>query len=372
MDINQDKDRNTLFGRAFDMGSKHGDTFDGLCDLLTDPAHKGNHKYIYVNEQWLINPYTSWSNDFGGVGQLICNELGAGRDIDRDLAALLYFVQDVPDEKEQDIIGESEFLVQAGNYDRFVKNHVKFQLQMKYLNESAEFAADLKLLCDLVELEDLAYNNVVRRTLACERNMRQDHFYLRWKNKLRRAQHVFDAFSWKHELYGLEKIDGKWTPLLMKVTVNATPHGIIIFIPKWMSLDLVRDLVTREISKLIRARGVKRQGSKRTEAQFEREELATEAYYADQAAADMGLKGDDRIDFIIQQLGLMPETDDRRIRELLAEGARVETDESRITPADVMAKMKTPAPETDFVQKLRAMYNRGTPEQREAFLKSIA
>ena len=156
MDFNPNKDKKTLFGRAFGMGKNHGATFDGLCGLLKNPAHKGNHKYIYVTEQWLINPYTNWANDFGGVGKLMCEELGAGRDIDRDLAALLYFVQDVPDETEQEIIGESEFLVQAGNYDRFVKNHTKFKLQMKYLNESAEFAADLKLLCDLVELEDLA------------------------------------------------------------------------------------------------------------------------------------------------------------------------------------------------------------------------
>ena len=126
------------------------------------------------------------------------------------------------------------------------------------------------------------------------------------------------------------------------------------------------------ISKLMRARGAAPQGAKRTEGQFEREELATETYFADRAAADMGLKGDERTDFIIQQVGLMPETDDRRIRELIAEGAKlVEANEGRITAAEVMAKGKTPAPETDAVAEARAAFNRLTAEEKEVFLKGI-
>ena len=372
MNLNYDNEKYLHCSRAFGIGARFGGTLDELYDHLTSPAHKNDHKLLYVLKQWNISPYTDWPNDFGRLAKIACKEISAGRPIDRDMAALLYFVQDVPDPAEQEIVAEREFLVQAGNYDPYLKNHAKFQLQLKVLNESAEFAADLALLSEIVDLDQLAYNDVIRRTLACERNIRPEQFYIRWDDQMRRWQHIFDGFCWKHDLYGLELIDGKWSPLLMKVTVNATPHGVIIFIPKWMSIDFARDLVLREITKLIRSRGARPQGIKRTETQQEREELARAAYKAHLAALDLDKKGDDRIDFIIKELELLPEIEERRVRELVEEGDALENPSaSRITIDEVRSREVTPAPVTDRVTRLLRDYDRLSDEERELFLKKV-
>ena len=372
MNLNYDDDKSLHGSRAFGLGAKFGGTLDELYDHLTTPAHKDDHKFLYVLKEWNISPYTDWPNDFGRLAKIACKEISAGRSIDRDMAALLYFVQDVPGRAEQEVVAEREFLVQAGNYDPYVKNHAKFQLQLKSLMESEKFAADLGLLSEVVDLDLLAYNNVVRRTLSCERNIRPEQFYLRWDDQMRRWQHIFDGFCWNHDLYGLELIDGKWVPLLMKVTVNATPHGIIIFIPKWMSMDFARDLVVREITKLIRSRGARPQGIKRTETQLERDELARAAYKAHLAALDLDKKGDDRIDFIIKELELLPETEERRVRELVEEGNALENPSaSRITIEEVRSREVTPAPETDRVRRLLRDYDELTDEELDLFWKKV-
>lgn len=368
MDLDYEKDDQTLRGRAFGMHKKCGATLKQLYRYLRSRVHKKHHKWLYIAKNWTIAPHSEWPNDIENLGKLVCDQIAAEQEIDRELATLLYFIKDVPDQTEQDAVAAKENFVQAGNYDSYVKNHEKYKLKLKDLDEDAEFHRDKWLLCDVVDLDALADgSNVIRRTMCAERNFRLAQHRLRWKNKRRRNQHLVDAFCWKWELYGFEKIDGKWVPLLMKVTVNVTPWGLMIFIPKWMSFDLQRDFIIRELSNLMRARGVAPQGSKRGEGKLAREELAREAYLANEAAKEMGIKGDERYEFIIQQTHLHPDTDDRRIRELICEGeALVKAEEDEITMAEILAK-PAPAVDNDRLERFLAFYDELTPEEVKLF-----
>jgi len=57
---------------------------------------------------------------------------------------------------------------------------------------------------------------------------------------------LFDAMCYRWRLYGMEKD----RPLLLKVSVNPTPHGTMIVIPRYLSLDPHRDLDWKLIGRL--------------------------------------------------------------------------------------------------------------------------
>src|SRR6185436_14730473 len=109
-----------------------------------------------------------------------------------------------------------------------------------------------------------------------------------WKTEAERFQNVFDAFCHRWDLYGMElrkipnskiqipnksqnpnpnsvcSLSEEWEdrPLLLKLTVNVTPYGTIIVVPKYWSFDPKRDLKWGAVTSLHKMREVKRQGPK--------------------------------------------------------------------------------------------------------------
>src|SRR5437870_10267877 len=84
-------------------------------------------------------------------------------------------------------------------------------------------------------------------------------------------------------------------PLLLKLTVNLTPFGTMIFIPAYWSFDARRDLNWRAITALHKARGVRKQGSKLGANQLAAREEAIRARDLWKQAAARKLKGEARI-----------------------------------------------------------------------------
>jgi hypothetical protein len=77
--------------------------------------------------------------------------------------------------------------------------------------------------------------------VVAERNFRPDWDF-NWNRPAERFAAVLDVFCWRWQLYGMERD----RPLLMKLTVNLTPLGTMIFIPAFWSFDPKRDFNQRQ------------------------------------------------------------------------------------------------------------------------------
>ena len=108
--------------------------------------------------------------------------------------------------------------------------------------------------------------------MAQERNFRPKDWSFSWESEAPRFQNVFGAFCHRWDLYGME-----WDrPLLLKLTVNLTPYGTIMMVPRYWSFDPRRDLKWKAITRLHRARSAQKQGLKLGSNRAERREEARE------------------------------------------------------------------------------------------------
>lgn len=210
------------------------------------------------------------------------------------------------------VVRDSEQLIHEGRYEDYLKAGEKYEEYEMRLRVSSEFQADWQQIKTTFR-SLIRKQPVVHRTLIPERNwMRGDG--ASFKNLKGRFQAVFDLFCWKYYLWGMKGDE----PLLLKASVVFTPFGTQIFIPGYLSFDPKRDLDFARITQLHRARGIQRQGPGFSIGRKELEELKRKAKDADGTARKLGLKGDERYEFICQQIGFSDSGDYRRLRKLLA------------------------------------------------------
>ncbi|MBA4150859.1 MAG: hypothetical protein H0X66_22335 [Verrucomicrobia bacterium] len=321
-------------GRAFRMQQKVGDILKKLYGRTANTPDTSEDKAdLRTAYNWLIAPFTMWVVDFDGLSRFVFSQVKNDKKIDPQMRFLLSLVKDIPSERAQQIIGDYEHIVQQGAYDQLVREDAKYIAQLKQLLDNPEYHADLAILkqmFDLTKYQTPDSKRILRRTLVSERNMRPG-LRFRWRKEKERFQQIFDCFCWKHNLYGLESGD---KPLLMKLTVNPTPHGVMIFIPAWMSVDLWRDLLHIKVTELIKARGVLRQGRKYGESRQKTQEMGLRVYIADQECTALNYTGKKRIDYIIEKAGLPPLTGDRQIRKFYNVGEAILKSENAISRAD--------------------------------------
>lgn len=117
-------------------------------------------------------------------------------------------------------------------------------------------------------------------------------------------------------------------PLLQKLTVNLTPHGTMIFIPSWWSLDPKRDLNWSEIKKLHKVRVPSKQGAKLTRNQMEQAAETKKAATLDAQASANGLKGAQRATWIMEQMKWTNQ-DARKLRLVLSRAKRLANPQGR-------------------------------------------
>ena len=106
-------------------------------------------------------------------------------------------------------------------------------------------------------------------------------------------------------------------PLLQKLSVNVTPYGTMIVIPRFWSFDSNRDLRWRKVTRLHRSRRVPKQGLKLSANQMQRRKQAEIARKYSAQAAAQGMRGEKRDSWVMAKLGMHPDTDAKQLRRLL-------------------------------------------------------
>lgn len=265
---------------------------------------------------WLLVPYSLWPIDVHGLLELLLDTISAGHRVTEEMLFLVGSLSEFPSVSEQNAVAAHEQEVQVGSYESLISAQHKFDLKELMLSQNPQFRADwerLKRRFDVDRYRDK--KGIIRRRMVLERNFRPEGWELRWKTRENRFRMAFDAFCHKWVLYGVE-----WDhPLLQKLSVNVTPLGTMIFIPRYWSFDHKRDLKWKAVTRLHRSRGVHRQGVKLTSSQLARYQDGTKALRLWQQAKAGGLRGVALSSWVMGKLGWDPRTDERQLRRLLKE-----------------------------------------------------
>jgi len=284
-------------------------------------AAKRHPDYACVEElrRWLLAPLTLWPVELEGLSRHVVDRIASGARLDKPLRLLLSLLGPPPADAAQAVTAAHEHEVETGRYEPLIRAQFKYDFMEQQLAGEPEFRAEwgrIKAAFDVTRFQDA--KKIIRRRMVQERNFRP-HLWFRWSRIAERFEAVFDVFCHRWSLYGM-KGD---RPLLLKLTVNLTPYGTMIFVPAYWSFDPKRDLKWRAITALHKARGVTRQGPKLTlnrMAQRDEAELAQRLWGEATAA---GQKGSARIHWVMGQLGWVARTDERSLRKLLQTTAKM-------------------------------------------------
>jgi hypothetical protein len=273
-----------------------------------------NDHHVRRIYQWLVVPFSLWPVDVIGLAGHLFRMVESGQQPSREIQMLAELIGDAPKTKTCDSISSHEHSVKGGNYESLIKAQHKFDDKEELLKQNPDFLADWKCIKTRFEVSKYqAANGVIRRRMVSERSFRPPDWDFTWKSKDDRFLNIFDAFCYKWVLYGMEKD----RPLLQKLSVNVTPHGTMIFIPRYWSFDCSRDLRWRAITRLHHCRGVPRQGRKLGANQRQRRKQAQEASKFWAQATGAGMRGGARERWVVAKLGMHPDTDRKQLRRLL-------------------------------------------------------
>jgi hypothetical protein len=302
------KRHSKLSFRRMKEGAKLIERFHALPDgVRQNPALKSAH-------EWLLVPMSLWPVDVIGVAGHLLDVVEAGKKPGSDLIQLVNLIGKAPDGKTREVISQHECDVKGGSYESLIKAQHKFDFKEQLLKQYKEFRADWNWIKSEFDVKVYQKDHgIIRRRMVSERNFRPKEWNFKWASVEDRFRNIFDAFCHKWVLYGMEND----MPLLQKLSVNITPFGTMIFIPRYWSLDRNRDLRWRAITRLHRARGVPRQGAKLSANQAERRKQAEAARQFMKEATAQGMRGEARTYWIMGKLGLHPDTHPKQLHRLL-------------------------------------------------------
>ena len=264
--------------------------------------------------QWLVVPFSLLPVDIIGVADCLISLAESGERPGVEILALIEMLGEPPKAKTCDSVCAHEHDVKGGNYETLIKAQHKFNFKEELLKENPGFRADWNWIKSRFDVKKFqSGSGVIRRRMVSERNFRPPDWDFCWKSKDSKFRNVFDAFCHKWMLYGIE-VD---QPLLQKLSVNMTPHGTMIVIPRYWSFDCNRDLKWRAITRLHNSRGVHKQGLKLSTNQKERRKQAEAARNYWTNATMKGMRGEKRDGWVMAKLGMHPDTDAKQLRRLL-------------------------------------------------------
>lgn len=273
-----------------------------------------SHPQMVTAYPWMFVPFSLWPFDISGTVEHLLTQLSAGKSADKDSVFLLTLLGDLPIPGACETVAEYEHQVKGGNYESLIKAQYKFDMKEKLLAEDPDVRADWDKIKQRFDVSKRrGENGVIRRRMVSERNFRPPGWDFKCKSTDDRFKLIFDAFCHKWVLYGME-FD---KPLLQKLSVNITPFGTMIFIPRYWSLDHNRDLRWRAINHLHHSRGIPRQGEKLSANQIQRLQEAADGSQYWKQATQAGLKGEKRIQEVLARLGWHSQTDPKQLRRLL-------------------------------------------------------
>lgn len=264
---------------------------------------------------WLLAPLTLWPLDIGGLALHLAQRLKVGHAFDADLELLLEALERPPGPMTQEAICGYEKRVSAGEYDSLVKQPQKFQEQEARLGRDKALGTVWSKIKTRFRVRAYEVNklHVIRRSMSQERNFRPD-LQFRWNNKRERFTQIFDAVCHRWHLYGFQGDK----PLLLKISVNPTPHGTMIVIPRHWSFDKARDLDWKAISDLHKAHhGPGRQGPKLSSGRVEKLVLRDRVKYLMAEAACLGLRGEAKNRFLCRGMNRVYSGDMTWLKRLL-------------------------------------------------------
>ncbi|MGI8436136.1 MAG: hypothetical protein ACR2NX_04430 [Chthoniobacterales bacterium] len=265
--------------------------------------------------RWMFVPITLWPFHIQDVFASCLARISAGKALDKEMRLLLEILPAPPSEEVCAVVGANEHDVQRGRYEALVTTTAKFDATEKEIALGPALRREWKRIkeaWDVRRFED--HKGVIRRTLSAERNLRPS-FSIDWKKRDHRFQAVFDAFCLRWNLYGMQKDE----PLLIKLSVNLTPHGTMIFIPAYWSFDAKRDIRWKAVMKLHRARATKKQGAVLAEGVEARRAMGAKLKGLDREARRLRLRGANRHAFLCRGLELVEGTDPKRLIRLRKE-----------------------------------------------------
>ena len=263
--------------------------------------------------RWWLTPLTLWPVDVDGFGRHILETIRKGRRLDEAARLLLDLLGEAPAEAAQQVVSKHEHAVQHGEYESLLHAPHKHNFKQSEIEHDPRLAVEWKEFKRLFDVKRYRnYKGIIRRRMVQERDFRPE-FGFRWRSPEEKFREAFDAFCHRWNLYGML---GDW-PMVLKMTVNLTPFGTMIFIPAYWSFDPKRDFKWQVITELHRARGVARQGAKLGLNRLERQEEARRARMLMEQAKAQGLKGDRKTLWVMTKLGWDLRTDESRLRRLL-------------------------------------------------------
>jgi hypothetical protein len=291
-------DLGQLEKNAFRMKGRCGSILEQFHALqLKIDAHPASSDAWRIYD-WLLVPYSLWPIDFAGIAKHILGLVETGTQFDPDILLLLNLIGGTPNKETQLTVGAFEHFVEAGKYDHLLKAPEKFRENRSTLQRDADLKKvwrQIKARWDVSVFQNS--RGVIRRRMSQERNLRENWGF-EWTDPKGKFFLFFDAMCYRWRLYGMERDE----PLLLKISVNPTPHGTMIVIPRHWSLDLARDLKWSEIGKLHRAHRPLRQGPKLSLARIEKfKEAKRVLKYWNEAGAKR-IRGDLRYEHVLKNM----------------------------------------------------------------------
>ena len=286
--------------------------FHQLRRKIDDHVHA---PLVWNMYHWLLVPLSLAPLDVVGLSTYTLAQVAKNKVLDDELVLLIETLGVVPVRGACEVMGEYEHAISKGRYEHLVRCQQKFDEREKRLTRSVEFRAVWRKLKARFDVSKYRLKRgVIRRQMSQERNFR-DGLVFDWKSSDARFRQLFDALCYRWTLYGVQYD----RPLLLKITVNPTPHGTMIFIPRYWSIDLSRDVNGKEIGRLHHAHGAIRQGPKLSISRMERHDEAIKALRAWEEAGRRGLRGDKRSEQVLIDLGKPREADFSTVKRLLRE-----------------------------------------------------
>jgi len=302
---------------AFERVCGRREFIEGFHRLSKAAKERPDEEALKKLYGWMFVPLSIWPVDVKGAGLHVLGRMARGRALTRAERLICGLLPEAPGADVCNVIAEHEHGVKAGSYEQLIAAQHKFDLIEQELAQSPGLMEDWQKIKATFEVED--YRNakgIIRRRLGLERNFRPPDWKFSWKTEQQRFQNVFDLFCHRWDLYGMERD----RPLLLKLTVNVTPYGTIIMVPRFWSFDPRRDLKWKAITRLHRARNTLKQGVKLSANRAERLQEAERARRLWTEATKAGLKGDRRDQWVMGSLGWDARTSESRLRRLLASG----------------------------------------------------
>lgn len=311
MQLQQRKERDwaAINKLTFKRGEKLKTIFELLYLLLAAVAHQKHHARLRLLIDWLKVPLTLWAVPVDKIATHAAKEILKNKPADPQFDFLMELMDNLPGDAAMREISAFEQFVYEGKYEILLRGDSKYAANLKALKRNPLFQKHVTRFNELFPFEKFQNEKgILRRTLVPERNLRSEWEFC-WTDERKKAQLVLDAICHYWLLYGFEKGE----PLLLKPSVNPTPHGIMIFIPAYWNLNPWTDLDWSVIRQLIQCRARAHRGHKRTEANEERLDECLRTLEAYERGMKKGYTSERLRIYVNEEARLHANTDTRQI-----------------------------------------------------------